>query len=1271
LIIAVLVSALVVPWFIDWNAYRSTFEREAEKILGQPVRVVGSADASLIPMPSLTFTDVRVGGTADDPMMRVARFQMHVELIPLLTGSFKVVDMTIERPQVAVTIDDSGSADWLRRTEASKALDPDAVSLQRVEITDGSISYLDSRSGRVVSLGNINASVDARSLLGPWKVDGSALVEKERTTFRIATGRRAEDGTIRVKVEANPASIPVALSAEGDFSLDASGILWNGGFSLAKVVVNEGGAPPAPGWRSAGQFELRPSLLRLPSFEVAAGPEDRQYSLAGSASVDLGNEMRFDAVVKSRQLDIDRAIGKGPNEPANIDQAASVLVRGLAGLPTPAIPGRIGFDIPGIIVGGAVVQNVRFDVSTSPDGWKIEEFGADMPGRTRLTGDGLVRTEPVPSFAGGVRLASDQPSIFASWWRGKGGANQRPLQPFDMSGQLMLSPMSLDISNMSARLGGSNLRGGVHWQQDRSSGRRDLSLDVKADRFDYDQIGALTHIFAGRSPTEPGGIADAIAVKIAAGTFVADNTSLSNVSADGSYANGILNIRKLSIENLAGARIRAEGRIEGLPAQPSGQALVGIDAEDLAGVTALARRLVPDWTLTQWLQRAGPALSPASLTFNVEAQADQRATNANGKIEGTAGGTSIDARIGFSGTLADWRAGNVKLSARVENANAGVALAQFGYDVGLVPKPGRLFLLAESPNGGGTLATGVPIQATGEVAGLTAGFEGSVGFAESGMPVAHGRLDLSGENANPALDLLLGTLPGSVPPRALALTAALDVEGAAGRITFRDARLGDLHASGNLGLGPAAGGWRLDGAVDVDAADLGYATRLALGLPDEPEDPTAGPWSKTSFSAPIIEGFAADLRVNADRLAIADGLVVANAALSARYSGGTAELSLEKADLAGGSVTGTLSIQNADGDATVSGQFSLKAAELGDLAWQRDSRSIADGRIDLSGTVQGSGRSMAGIVSGLSGSGSLKIGAGTARFVDPGAFAQILRMADQDREIGEDELKKLFAGYLDAGTLAFRGVEGAFSVAAGVIRAQNLEVQTDGATMVGGATIDLNDATLNSQWTLAVEPGDGKVAGVTPQVGLVFRGPVDAPERVVDVTQLSAYLQIRASERRNEEYERLAGEIREKQKLDRMMRFFREDAIRRAEAEKKAAEAAAKAEAERQAAEAAAKAEADRKAAEAAAKADADRKAAEATAKAQAERKAAEAAASRAEAERLAAEAEQRAKAAQAEADRMAAEAKRAAEAARRAAEEPPPFQLEPGLISPPASVPN
>lgn len=50
-VVALLMAALVAPYFIDWTAYRTAFETEAERILGHPVKVRGEASARLLPLP--------------------------------------------------------------------------------------------------------------------------------------------------------------------------------------------------------------------------------------------------------------------------------------------------------------------------------------------------------------------------------------------------------------------------------------------------------------------------------------------------------------------------------------------------------------------------------------------------------------------------------------------------------------------------------------------------------------------------------------------------------------------------------------------------------------------------------------------------------------------------------------------------------------------------------------------------------------------------------------------------------------------------------------------------------------------------------------------------------------------------------------------------------------------------------------------------------------------------------------------------------------------
>ena len=117
-----LFAALIGPYFINWDDYKANFEAEAEKILGQPVRVLGAASATLLPSPSLTFTHVQVGDTEGKPMMEVDRFEATIELMPLLQGEIRVVSMKLERPRVRVMVDDSGTDRKSTRLNSSHRL---------------------------------------------------------------------------------------------------------------------------------------------------------------------------------------------------------------------------------------------------------------------------------------------------------------------------------------------------------------------------------------------------------------------------------------------------------------------------------------------------------------------------------------------------------------------------------------------------------------------------------------------------------------------------------------------------------------------------------------------------------------------------------------------------------------------------------------------------------------------------------------------------------------------------------------------------------------------------------------------------------------------------------------------------------------------------------------------------------------------------------------------------------------------------------------------
>jgi len=183
LLVLALIGAVVAPYFIDWTAYRSDFEREASKILGRPVVVRGAASARLLPFPSVTFNDVVVAGETGEPLMTIDRFRMDAELAPYLSGEIRIFSMQLEEPGEPRPISPSGEVDGF-------AVSPDgstvALTLDRkpmlIKLSDGTPRPLP--SGKYYEL-PIAWSSDGKSVFM-----ADMLVGSEISRLDVATGAR-------------------------------------------------------------------------------------------------------------------------------------------------------------------------------------------------------------------------------------------------------------------------------------------------------------------------------------------------------------------------------------------------------------------------------------------------------------------------------------------------------------------------------------------------------------------------------------------------------------------------------------------------------------------------------------------------------------------------------------------------------------------------------------------------------------------------------------------------------------------------------------------------------------------------------------------------------------------------------------------------------------------------------------------------------------------------------------------------------------------------
>lgn len=292
----------------------------------------------------------------------------------------------------------------------------------------------------------------------------------------------------------------------------------------------------------------------------------------------------------------------------------------------------------------------------------------------------------------------------------------------------------------------------------------------------------------------------------------------------------------------------------------------------------------------------------------------------------------------------------------------------------------------------------------------------------------------------------------------------------------------------------------------------------------------------------------AEVEIAADRLTLGTALTLdaASILLTARPTQGSVQL--RSASLAGGTVEGFVAATFTSGQAAVEGQVRIGRVPLAAIVWRREGQPVADGTLTLDASFNGLGRSPAGVVSTLTGTGAFTIDRGIFHYFNPNAFNLTLERVEAGPPLGDIALRDAFTGFLDAGDLAFETLTTTFEIVAGVASLDNAIVAVAGTNLSAQVGIDVNRLAVDGRWAfdLVDDSGAGRLRR---GVDILFAGPIADPSRSVNVTALSSYLRVESIRRADET---LANEL----EIRRFIRMIERDAADRAAAAAAAAAAA-------------------------------------------------------------------------------------------------------------------
>src|SRR5215470_16429643 len=179
-LITVVGALFAIPYFVDWNGYRSVFEEEATRLLGREVRVGGAVNLH-------------------QPFFRADSLTVKLAIPPMVRGVLEANDIELLRPVLRLALDNADGWNWQSFGEAlaRAAFLPAKVTLSSVKIVDGVLALHGPDEAERTRFEGFNGELSTPALEGPYRLRGTFGTSALDRELRVATARAEGDGNLR------------------------------------------------------------------------------------------------------------------------------------------------------------------------------------------------------------------------------------------------------------------------------------------------------------------------------------------------------------------------------------------------------------------------------------------------------------------------------------------------------------------------------------------------------------------------------------------------------------------------------------------------------------------------------------------------------------------------------------------------------------------------------------------------------------------------------------------------------------------------------------------------------------------------------------------------------------------------------------------------------------------------------------------------------------------------------------------------------------------
>ena len=257
----------VVSFIITPDSARDAVKAEIRDVMGFEPVLRGPTTVSFFPSGLVQLGEVAIEDTQGRPALSAERAVVRLRMLPLLAGRVEVSEITLERPQITVDIDDSGVSNWTPSLAAlARALGPNGSRATRgmvfsqVNISDGTMVVRDAVHGVTERLEALDIALALPSITRSFTATGKFAWHGETVETAITFGDfyaalSGDNSGLKLKLAGPPMKITFDGVMSASPSLKVDGALAVDAPSL-REAMNWTGAKALPGG-GFGRFSLK------------------------------------------------------------------------------------------------------------------------------------------------------------------------------------------------------------------------------------------------------------------------------------------------------------------------------------------------------------------------------------------------------------------------------------------------------------------------------------------------------------------------------------------------------------------------------------------------------------------------------------------------------------------------------------------------------------------------------------------------------------------------------------------------------------------------------------------------------------------------------------------------------------------------------------------------------------------------------------------------------------------------------------------------------